>query len=166
MTTTIETFAKFTGCTESYAREWLEQPLFLHQLCRDYLPQSPGLHARLSRPGTRVADIGCGVGWSTIAIARAYPGVTVDGFDADAPSIYVARHNITTAGVADRVHFAVAEAAGVVPDRPYDAVFAFECLHELPDPVGMLTAMRRLAGAHGIVVVMDEPAETHLTAPG
>lgn len=164
MTTTVETFAERTGCAGRYAREWLEQPLFLHQLCRNHLPQIPGLHARLGRDGARVADVGCGVGWSAIAIARSYPGVTVDGFDPDSPSIFAARGNAIKAGVADRVHFAVADAAAMVPDRPYDAVFAFECLHDLPDPVGILTAMRRLAGCHGIVIVIDERAEDYFTA--
>ncbi|MGQ0772860.1 MAG: class I SAM-dependent methyltransferase [Pseudonocardiales bacterium] len=144
----------------------LNRPLFLHQLGQDYLPRIPGLPVRLSRDGARVADIGCGVGWSAIAIARTYPGVTVDGFDLDNPSIDAARRNAAEAGVADRVHFTVADAGGVLPDRPYDAVFAFECLHDLPDPVGVLAAMRRLAGSDGIVIVMDERTEDRFTAPG
>ncbi|MGH3811652.1 MAG: class I SAM-dependent methyltransferase, partial [Pseudonocardiaceae bacterium] len=124
------------------------------------------LHARLSRDGARVADVGCGLGWSAIAIARAYPGVTVDGFDLDAPSIEAARRNADEAGVADRVHFAVTDAGSTGSDRRYDAVFAFECLHDLPDPVGVLAAMHRLAGDDGIVIVMDERAEDRFTAPG
>jgi len=166
MPLTVEAFAERTGHAERYAREWLEQPLFLHQLCQDYLPRIPALHSRLGRSGARVADVGCGVGWSSIAIARTYPGVTVDGFEADPPSIHAARRNATEALVADRVHFAVADVNSVAPDRPYDAVFAFECLHELPDPVGILTAMRRLAGSHGIVIVMDERTEEHFTTSG
>jgi 2-polyprenyl-3-methyl-5-hydroxy-6-metoxy-1,4-benzoquinol methylase len=144
----------------------LNRPLFLHQLGRDYLPGIPGLHERLGRPGARVADIGCGVGWSAIAIARAYPGGTVDGFDLDGPSIKAARRHAAEAGVTDRVHFTVADAGDIVPDRPYDAVFAFECLHDLPHPVAVLAAMRRLAGTDGVVVVMDERTEEHFTAPG
>lgn len=159
MITAAETFA------ECYAREWLEQPLLLHQLGQDYLPQIPGLPARLGRDGARVADVGCGVGWSAIAIARAYPSVTVEGFDLDAPSIDTARRNAAEAGVAERVHFAVASVGNVAPDRPYDAVFAFECLHDLADPIGVLTAMRRLAGSDGIVIVLDERPEDPCTIP-
>ncbi|MGH4013208.1 MAG: class I SAM-dependent methyltransferase [Pseudonocardiaceae bacterium] len=144
----------------------MNRPLYLHQLGQQYLPEIPDLHERLRRDGARVADVGCGVGWSSVAIARAYPGVTVDGFDLDAPSIDAARRNATEAGVAERVHFAVADAGSVLPDRPYDAVFAFECLHDLPDPIGVLTAMRRLAGQDGIVIVMDERTEDRFTAPG
>ena len=60
----------------------------------------------------------------------------------------------------------MADASEAVPDRPYDAVFAFECLHDLPDPVGVLAAMHRLAGDDGIVIVMDERTEDRFTAPG
>lgn len=144
----------------------LNRPLFLHQLGQDYLPAIPDLHDRLRHDGARVADVGCGVGWSAIAIARAYPGVTIDGFDLDPPSINAARRNATEAGVADRVHFTVADAGQLAADRPYDAVLAFECLHDMPDPVGVLAAMRRLAGSDGIVVVMDERTEDRFTAPG
>lgn len=144
----------------------MNRPLFLHQLGQEYLPAIPDLHARLGRDGARVADIGCGLGWSAIGIARTYPGVRVDGFDLDAPSIEAARRNAAEAGVADRVHFVVADAGQARPGRPYDAVFAFECLHDMPDPVGVLAAMRRLAGSEGVVIVMDERTEDRFTAPG
>ncbi|MGH4026361.1 MAG: class I SAM-dependent methyltransferase [Pseudonocardiaceae bacterium] len=144
----------------------MNRPLFLHQLGQEYLPAIPGLSERLGRSGARVADVGCGVGWSAIAIARAYPGVTVDGFDLDAPSVDTARRNAAEAGVGDRVHFTVADIGQPGTERRYDAVFAFECLHDMPDPVGVLTAMRDLAGAEGIVIVMDERTEDRFTAPG
>jgi hypothetical protein len=69
-------------------------------------------------------------------------------------------------GVADRVHFAVRNAADTASARSYDLVLAFECIHDLPDPVGVLAAMRRLAGADGAVVVMDERVAETFTAPG
>ncbi|MGH3903905.1 MAG: class I SAM-dependent methyltransferase [Pseudonocardiaceae bacterium] len=144
----------------------MNRPLFLRQLGQEYLPEIADLHELLSRDGARVADVGCGLGWSAIAIARAYLGVTVDGFDLDAPSVETARRNAAEASVADRVRFTVADAGSAGSDRPYDAVFAFECLHDMPDPVGVLGAMRELAGAEGIVIVMDERAEDRFTAPG
>ena len=58
-----------------------------------------------------MADIGCGVGWSSISIARAYPKVRVDGFDLDEDSIAEAKANAEAEGLADRVAFRVRDAA-------------------------------------------------------
>ncbi len=151
------------GADAREAQAAANRPYFLHQLGDD-LAAIPALDARLRRGG-RVADVGCGGGWSSIGIARRYPGVTVDGFDVDGPSIEMARANAAEAGLADRVRFHVADAAEIVPEQPYDAVFAFECVHDLADPVGVLEAMRRLAGSDGVVVVMDERSEERFTAP-
>ena len=140
------------------------RPLFLGPLGRQYLPSIPDVDAAL-RAGGRVADVGCGLGWSSIGIALAYPDVTVDGYDVDAPSIAAARRNAREAGVDDRVRFHTVDAATVTAEA-YDTVFAFECIHDLPDPVGVLAAMRRLAGDDGAVVVMDERVAETFTAPG
>jgi SAM-dependent methyltransferase len=139
------------------------RPLFLGALGREHLPSIPDVDAVLRRGG-RVADVGCGFGWSSIGIALAYPAATVDGFDLDEPSVEAARRNAAEAGVADRVHFSVTDAATV--DGTYDVVTAFECIHDLPDPVSVLAAMRRLAGDSGTVLVMDERVAERFTAPG
>jgi 2-polyprenyl-3-methyl-5-hydroxy-6-metoxy-1,4-benzoquinol methylase len=139
------------------------RPLFRGALPREYLPSVPEVAAIL-RDGGRVADVGCGVGWSAIGLAEAHPRVAVDGFDVDAPSIELARRNAEAAGVAGRVRFHhgdAAEAAG-----SYDLVSAYECIHDLPDPVGVLRSMRRLAGPGGFVLVMDERVAETFTAPG
>ena len=140
------------------------RPLFLGPLGREYLPAIPDVDAAL-RAGGRVADVGCGLGWSSVGIALAYPDCTVDGYDVDGPSVEAARRNAREAGVDDRVRFHAVDAA-TVDAGPYDAVFAFECVHDLPDPVGVLAAMRRLAGERGAVVVMDERVAETFTAPG
>ena len=151
------------GADAREAQAAANRPYFVHQLGGD-LATLAGLDARLSRGG-RVADVGCGAGWSSIGIARSYPGVTVDGFDVDAPSIEMARRIATEAGLGDRVRFHVADARDITPGQSYDAVFAFECVHDLADPVGVLRTMRRLAGSDGLVVVVDERTEERFTAP-
>lgn len=142
------------------------RPLFLGDLPRRYLPAIPGVAAAL-RSGGRVADIGTGHGWSAIGIALAYPDVIVDGYDVDAPSVAAARRNAAESGVGDRVHFHHLDAAdAALAGHRYDAVFAFECIHDLPDPVGVLAAMRALAGGTAPVVVMDERVAESFMAPG
>lgn len=132
----------------------MNRPWFLNELGSSWFPAVPDLHARLDGGGT-VADIGCGEGWSSIAMALAYPEVVVDGYDVDVPSIEAARRHAVEAGVGDRVRFHAVDAA-TVEGSTYDVVTAFECIHDLPHPVEVLATMNRLAGDDGIVVVMDE----------
>jgi 2-polyprenyl-3-methyl-5-hydroxy-6-metoxy-1,4-benzoquinol methylase len=141
------------------------RPLFLGLLGNEYLPSIPDVHERLRRGG-RVADIACGGGWSSIAIARAYPDVQVDGYDLDEASIDLARANAADYGVADRVRFHVADASDPSLDGRYDVVTIFEALHDVPHPVELLTTMRRLAGDDGAVIVMDERVGDSFSAPG
>jgi SAM-dependent methyltransferase len=129
------------------------------------LAKVDSLDATLRRPGVHIADIGYGYGWSSIALAKAYPQATVDGYDVDEPSAEAAWQHAYEAGVARRVSFAVADAVGI-PEDFYDVVFAFECLHDMPQPVSVLSAARRALRPGGVVVVMDEAVGESLSAPG
>jgi 2-polyprenyl-3-methyl-5-hydroxy-6-metoxy-1,4-benzoquinol methylase len=143
------------------------RPAFLLQLAQEWLPRVPDVHARLQAdPPARVADVGCGFGWSSIGMATGYPKVRVDGLDLDAPSIEAARENARQAGVADRVRFCVRDAGEPVLAVRYDLVTAFECVHDLADPVGALRTMRHLAGERGAVLVVDERVGDAFTAGG
>jgi SAM-dependent methyltransferase len=143
------------------------RPLFLRLLGQEWLPQVPDVHARLmaARPA-RVADIGCGAGWSSIAVAKAYPGVRVDGFDLDEPSIALARANAEEHGVSDRVRFQVRDVADPALAGQYDLVMGFEMLHDLSRPVEALRVMRGLLADGGAVVIMDERVAERFMAPG
>ncbi len=49
------------------------RPWLVRQFGTEFLPAVADVHARLEAdPPARVADIACGVGWASIAIARAY----------------------------------------------------------------------------------------------
>jgi SAM-dependent methyltransferase len=144
----------------------INRPMYANQLGSEWLPALPDVHARLcAEPPARVADVGCGTGWSTIAIARAYPKARVEGFDLDDASIAEARSNAEAAGVAERVQFTHAD-AGAIPTQPYDLVCAFETLHDMADPIGALRQLRTLAGSTGAVLVADEKVAESFTAPG
>lgn len=130
------------------------RPMFLQLLGQDYLASIPAVDAALRGGGT-VADVGCGLGWSSIGVARAYPSARVDGYDIDAPSIERARTNAAESDVADRVRFHTVDVAEVQADG-YDVVLALECVHDMADPVSVLEAMRRMVKPGGTVIVMDE----------
>jgi 2-polyprenyl-3-methyl-5-hydroxy-6-metoxy-1,4-benzoquinol methylase len=135
---------------------------FLAHLGSEWLPSMPDVHARLREPGARVADLACGAGWSSIAIARAYPEAHVDGFDGDAASIELARANAEAEGLTDRVRFQVQDAAETAAGG-YDLVCVFEAIHDMSRPVEALRAMRTLAAPDGAVLVMDERTNDTLT---
>jgi SAM-dependent methyltransferase len=139
---------------------------FLGPMASRDLAGLPEIDAVL-RAGGRLADVGCGMGWSSIGIARAYPQARVTGFDVDPPSVAAARRNAEQAGVADRVRFEVAD-VGSLPGGPpgFDVVTAFECVHDLADPVGVLAAMHAMARPDGVVLVVDERVAEEFTAPG
>ena len=113
------------------------------------------LHDVFSRPGARLLDIGSGGGWSSIALARAYPGATVTGIDIDEQSVAMATVNAQSAGVADRVTF-LHQDASTLPAEQFDAAFAFECVHDMPRPVDVLAAVRKALAPGAPLVVMDE----------
>ena len=149
----------------------MNRPWFEHTL-GPALAGVPDLHAHLDRPGARIAEVGCGAGWGSIALARAYPRATVVGVDIDAPSIDLARANATTAGVP--VAFVVADAGGGMlgtgdaesSTTGLDAVFLLECLHDMPFPVRVLARVREALAPGGVVVVMDEAAADTFTPDG
>jgi SAM-dependent methyltransferase len=143
------------------------RPQYLALLGGSWLSAIPGLDARLrADPPARVLDVGMGLGWSSIAMALAYPRVTVDGLDLDEPSVLAARRNADQAGVAERVRFECRSASDPGRAGPYDLVTAFECIHDMSDPVGVLAAMRASLAAGGLVLVADEKADETFTAPG
>ncbi len=133
----------------------MNRPWFLKALGTEWFPAVPELDQRL-RAGARVADIGCGEGWSSIALAVAYPEAVVDGYDLDEPWVSAAREHAEKAGVAARVTFLAGDAGAADRDGHYDVVTAFECVHDLARPVEVLATMRRLAKRDGQVIVMDE----------
>lgn len=142
----------------------LNRPWFTHRL-GPALAGVPDLHTALSRPGARILDLGCGGGWSTLALARAYPDAAVVGVDIDEPSVVAARAAAETAGLGERVTFVLADGQDV-PGAPYDAAFAFECLHDMSRPVEVLGAVRAAVRPGGPVVIMDEAVDDAFTAPG
>jgi predicted O-methyltransferase YrrM len=139
---------------------------FINLLGTDWLPAIVDVDVRLrAEPPARVADVACGTGWSSIAMAHAYPRITVTGVDLDEDAIAAARQNAEQASVTDRVTFSVANASDLNLWGGYDLVTIFEALHDMSRPVDALRAARELLGADGTVLVVDELVHDEFTAP-
>jgi 2-polyprenyl-3-methyl-5-hydroxy-6-metoxy-1,4-benzoquinol methylase len=146
---------------------YANRAMFVNLMGSEWLPAVPDVHERLQAdPPARVADIGCGTGWSSISIARAYPKARVDGFDLDEESIAEARANAEAERLADRVTFHLRDAADPELSGRYDLVIAIECIHDMSRPVEALRAMRSLVGEDGEVLVVDERVGESFAAPG
>jgi SAM-dependent methyltransferase len=133
-----------------------------------WIAAMPDIDQRLrTGPGAAVLDVGCGVGRSSIALARAYPNATVHGIDLDVASVDEARTAAAGAGLADRVTFAVADAAAPTSeDRQYDLVTILEALHDMGDPVRSLAASRRHLRHDGAVLIADQLTRDRYVADG
>jgi Methyltransferase domain/Rv2258c-like winged HTH domain len=143
------------------------RPLFENLLGSEWFPAIHEVHERLQAdPPARVADVACGQGFSTIAIARAYPKVQVDGIDLDEASIASAEENLAGSGVEDRVSFHNRDAADPALQGRYDLVYIHEALHDMSYPVDVLRACRDLLAEGGSVVVGDERVPDSFTASG
>jgi SAM-dependent methyltransferase len=139
---------------------------FMTDLAETWIPAMPDIDERLrTKPDARIADIGFGMGWSSIAFAKAYPNARVDGIDLDEASVAAAQRNADDAGVGDRVKFMVRDAADPSLSGRYDLAFAFECVHDMANPAGALRAMRNLVGPGGTVLIVDEKVGDAFTAP-
>lgn len=144
----------------------LNWTMHINLLGTDWLPSIPDVHARLTAdPPARVADIAAGTGWSSIAIARAYPKVHVDSFDADEASVALARLNVAAEELDARVTVHRQDAADPSLGGEYDLVTVFEAIHDMANPVGALTAIRRIVRPGGAVVIADERVQETFTAP-
>jgi SAM-dependent methyltransferase len=136
------------------------RPSYAANLISGWIPSLDGVEAKL-RKGARVADVGCGHGASTILMAQAYPRSSFTGFDYHGASIEKARAAADEAGVAERVNFEVASAKDY-PGRDYDFIAFFDCLHDMGDPVGVASYVRKTLAPDGSLMIVEPYANDRL----
>ena len=137
------------------ALEQMNRPVYEARLVRVWLPNMPDVVSRLEQGG-RAIDIGCGTGVVAMLLAQAFPNASITGLDFDPRSIEIARDNAGKAGLQDRVRFVAQSATELHEEPPYDFISSFDCIHDLPDPGGVLQRIRR-ALAPGGTYLMVEP---------
>jgi SAM-dependent methyltransferase len=140
----------FVGCEQFF------RPGYLANLVPSWLPALDGVEAKL-RAGAKVADVGCGLGASTILLAQEYPEIQIMGCDYHQGSIELARKRAAEAGVADRIDFEVASAQDFAGSG-YDLVATFDCLHDMGDPVGAARHIRQALADEGTWLIVEPAA--------
>jgi ubiquinone/menaquinone biosynthesis C-methylase UbiE len=137
----------FIGCEQFF------RPGYIANLIPSWIPALDGVEDKL-RSGATVADIGCGLGASTILLAQEYPNSRVTGSDYHDKSIELARKRASDAGVADRVSFEVAS-AGSFSGSGFDFAATFDCLHDMGDPLVAAKRVRQALKPDGTWLVVE-----------
>jgi ubiquinone/menaquinone biosynthesis C-methylase UbiE len=137
----------FIGCEQFF------RPGYIANLIPSWIPALDDVQDKL-RAGAKVADIGCGLGASTILLAQEYPNSVFTGSDYHDQSIELARKRAGDAGVADRVNFEVA-AAGSFSGSDYDLAATFDCLHDMGDPLAAARHVRQALKPNGTWLVVE-----------
>jgi 2-polyprenyl-3-methyl-5-hydroxy-6-metoxy-1,4-benzoquinol methylase len=138
------------------------RPGYLHNLVGSWLPSLEGVVPKLAAGGS-VADVGCGLGSSTIIMAKAFPKTKFIGFDYHLESIEWARNDAVSEGVVGNTDFEVATAASY-RGKGYDLVAFFDCLHDMGDPVGAAKHVRETLAPNGTWMVVEPFAHDHVEA--
>jgi SAM-dependent methyltransferase len=133
------------------------RPGYIANLITQWIPALDGVEEKLKR-GAKVADIGCGLGSSTILMAKAFPKSELFGFDYHDKSIELAQREAKREGIEDRLHFEVASAKDY-PGQNYDFVAFFDCLHDMGDPVGVAAHVRSTMKSDGTWMIVEPFAE-------
>jgi len=144
----------FHGCEKFF------RPGYAANLVSAWIPALDGVKAKLEAGGS-VADVGCGLGASTILMAKAYPKSKFIGFDYHDGSIAAARESAKRQGLADRVTFEMAPAKSY-PGKDYDFVTFFDCLHDMGDPAGAAKHVRSTLRSDGTWMIVEPFANDEL----
>ena len=129
------------------------RPGYVNNIVQSWLPSLDGVLPKLES-GAKVADVGCGVGFSTLMMAEAFPKSAFVGYDFHAPSIEQANAHAKEHGMADRVRFETTTAKAIA-ERDFDLVTMFDCLHDMGDPRGCAAHMRTLLKPDGSWMLVE-----------
>jgi SAM-dependent methyltransferase len=129
------------------------RPGYINNVVQNWLPALGGVTDKL-KAGAKVADVGCGVGFSTLLMANAFPNSEFVGFDFHAPSIEAARQHALEHKLVKRVRFECATAKEI-EDTGFDLIPFYDCLHDMGDPRGCAGHMRRILKDDGTWMIVE-----------
>ena len=132
------------------------RPGYHNNLVSNWLRALDGVVDKLRR-GAKVADVGGGHGWSTALMAKAFPNSQFIGYDFHPSSIEHARGHAREHGVTANTRFEVATAKNY-PEKDYDLVAFFDCLHDMGDPAGAAAHVRQSLKQDGSWMIIEPMA--------
>ncbi len=132
------------------------RPIYVNAIVQDWIPSLDGVEAKL-KAGAKVADIGCGVGFSTLLMAKAYPNSSFVGFDFHEESITEARKHAAEHKASKNVRFETSTAK-TIKETDFDLITVFDCLHDMGDPRGCAAHMRRILKKDGTWMIVEPNA--------
>ena len=111
-------------------------------------------------PNSKILDLGCGCGWSTLAMAKSFPNSQFYGFDIDQVSIERAKENWLATGSIQNVKFECQDASKLTlsENEKYDACMFFFSLHDMSYPTRALKLAKSLIKETGSVLAIDSAA--------
>jgi 2-polyprenyl-3-methyl-5-hydroxy-6-metoxy-1,4-benzoquinol methylase len=136
------------------------RPGYHNNLVANWLPALDGVVGKLEK-GAKVADVGCGHGVSTVIMAQAFPKSQFVGYDFHPSSIEHAEAHAREHGVSANTRFEVGTAKNF-PEKDFDLVAFFDCLHDMGDPAGAAAHVRQSLKSDGSWMVVEPMAGDRL----
>src|SRR5882757_5850549 len=137
------------------------RPGYHNHLVSTWLPALSGGVLKKLETGAKVADVGCGHGWSTVVMAKAFPKSQFVGYDFHPGSIADAKAHARSHGVSDNTRFEVGLAKDY-PGKDFDLVTCFDCLHDMGDPAGAAAHIRKSLKDDGTWMICEPMAGDRL----
>lgn len=139
---TIDWDAYWTDADEQLRAEASPSAQHAAEVIADFVAARGGADA--------VADVGCGTGAATFAVADRHPGTTVVGYDAAEPVLAENRERARDDGI-DDVRFERAVLPEFDPDRQFDVVFSYFTLQYVRDVERALESLYDAVAPGGVL---------------
>src|SRR5699024_9937578 len=124
------------------------------------VPLVPQLPQRL-RAGIRVADVGCGRGHALNLLGEAFPASRFVGYDFSPDAIAHARAETESRGLSN-VSFEVRDVADLEDTGTFDAITAFDAIHDQAHPARVLGQVAHHLAPDGVFLMVDMRASSTL----
>ena len=115
-------------------------------------------------PGTRLLEVGCGVGAVLAVLGQEYPGLRLFGLDIEPQQLEFARTHLERSGV--EATLAEGDAINLpFPDGAFDHVWMMWFLEHIADPPAALREARRVLGTGGAITAIEVDYSTCRAEP-